>query len=177
MCAGYLLRAAGHPAGMAGAIAVARIGGLIGLVAVVATAWRVAVRHRTDTPTVVACCGVALAATAVLSPVFYPWYALAPLNVLAAALPGTIARRWLVRAGATLALLALPNGLSLSVVTKLPGTLAVLLGLGVLGACWWRGSRVRPPVRRYIPAPVPGGVIAGSGVVRRSVGGGRGGRP
>lgn len=42
-------------------------------------------RSAGDTRTVVTHCGLAFAATAVLSPVFFPWYAVVPLALLAAA--------------------------------------------------------------------------------------------
>ncbi|GAB3811359.1 hypothetical protein GCM10027605_51270 [Micromonospora zhanjiangensis] len=85
---------------------------------------------------VVTACGVTFAALAVLSPVFYPWYALVPFAVLAA---GVADPRWVRRLAAAtlgLALLVLPDGLGLAVRTKLPGALldVVLLVLLVVAA-------------------------------------------
>ncbi|MFB9239580.1 polyprenol phosphomannose-dependent alpha 1,6 mannosyltransferase MptB [Plantactinospora siamensis] len=101
--------------------------------------------------TVVLACGMSLAALAVLSPVFYPWYALAPLAVLAAGLGGPTGidrpdaePRWTRRLGiaaALLAFLVLPDGLGLAVLTKLPGALFDTLVVLALGA--WTIRRAR----------------------------------
>jgi hypothetical protein len=79
---------------------------------------------------------VALAATALLGPVFFPWYALPPLAVLAAGpLPARVPDR-LGLAVAGLALLVLPNGAGLAAMTKPVGAIldvvlvsALLVGL------------------------------------------------
>src|SRR5690606_15349825 len=58
-----------------------------------------------------------------ITPVFYPWYALAALAVLAV---GVADRRWRRRLAAVtlgLGFLTLPDGLNLAVLTKLPGAL------------------------------------------------------
>jgi hypothetical protein len=128
MAAGYLLRALGAPGAYDEAVAAARIVGLVAFAAIgLALIGRAlaAVRRRAPDAvrTVVVSCGAALAAAAVLSPVFYPWYALAPLAVLAAGVTDQRARRWLAAAAIALSFLVLPNGLGLAVLTKLPGAL------------------------------------------------------
>lgn len=140
MAFGYLLRAIGHPEAEPAAIAVARMAGVltlavIGLVAV-KRAW------RTDTRTVVAACGWVMAAAALLGPVFYPWYAMAPLAVLACA--GTAFAK--VRAIVTVALifLVLPQGLGLAALTKGPGAVGVLIAVVWLS---WRAQRGGPRAR------------------------------
>jgi hypothetical protein len=111
-------------------------------------------------------CGTAFAVLALLSPVFYPWYALVALAVLAA---GVADRRWWLRLAATaigLSLLVLPDGLGLAVLTKLPGALLVTLGLGTALALTTR-RLTRSPTRARSPAPHPGGPPGGGGDPRR----------
>jgi alpha-1,6-mannosyltransferase len=161
MAVGYLFRLIGQPAAIDPAVTVARLLGLAALAAVAALlllrAWRAATGTtagpavaptRKEGPLViqkpitrgpsfqqrivVAGCGGTFGALAVLSPVFYPWYALAAIAVLAASVPDP---RWIRRlAAATLVLsfLVLPNGLGLAVRTKLPGALLDLAVLVVL---------------------------------------------
>lgn len=74
--------------------------------------------------TVVAACGWVLAATALLGPIFYPWYALAPLAVLACAASGWERARAV--AVVVLTFLVLPNGLGVAVLTKGPGAFLAL---------------------------------------------------
>jgi hypothetical protein len=152
MAAGYALRAVGAPEAYDQAVAVARALGLAALAvllaAVLLRAWRAAASTAT-TRTVVGCCGVALAAVVVLGPVVYPWYALAPLAVLAAATAVVPARRWLAAATLVFAALALPSGLGLAVLTKFPGA---LLDVAVVLALSWAWFRRRRRNRRPEPA-------------------------
>ncbi|NUT24289.1 MAG: polyprenol phosphomannose-dependent alpha 1,6 mannosyltransferase MptB [Hamadaea sp.] len=119
MAAGYLLRAFGIDA-MSACITVARALGLLAI----AVIGLYAVRKSWKAPaaTVIAACGWVLAAVAVLGPVFYPWYALAPLAVLAAGTEAWTKTRVAVTIG--LCFLVLPNGLGLAVLTKGPGAFA-----------------------------------------------------
>jgi alpha-1,6-mannosyltransferase len=164
MSAGYLARAAGHPSGYQVAIDVARVIGLASAVALIAAAWWWAVRPagRADPPhgdapgdaarrTVVAA-GVAFAAVVLLGPAFYPWYALAPLALLAVG-AGDRIRPWLGAAAALLAFLVLPDGVGLAPLTKLPGALVVTAG--VLGAVVASRRRLASPSRRPRLQPHP----------------------
>ncbi|HEX6499315.1 MAG TPA: polyprenol phosphomannose-dependent alpha 1,6 mannosyltransferase MptB [Micromonosporaceae bacterium] len=123
MAVGYLLRLVGRSADVATAVAVSRLIGLVTLAVAVGWLWWWARRRAADPAAVVVATGAALTAVALLSPVFYPWYAIAPLAVLAAAPATAVRDRWLLTAGAVLAFLVLPNGLGLAVLTKLPGAL------------------------------------------------------
>jgi hypothetical protein len=147
MAAGYALRALGAPDAYDPAVAVARTLGLAALAVLLAAvlwrAWRA--RPGPATRTVVGCCGVALAAVVVLGPVVYPWYALAPLAVLAAAAPAA-AHRWLAAVTLVLAALVLPSGLGLAVLTKFPGALLDVAVVLALSWAWWRRGR-RAPAR------------------------------
>jgi hypothetical protein len=110
----------GYLTGSAAPVAVARI---IGLVLLAAFAlWRLwqAWRQREDTREVIVACGQTLAATVVLGPVFYPWYAMVPIAVLA-----TVTRKWLAPAILVCTFLVLPNGLGVPVLTKAVGAFAV----------------------------------------------------
>jgi alpha-1,6-mannosyltransferase len=78
---------------------------------------------------IVAAAGIAFAAIALLGPVFYPWYALTPLALLAVSTSDDRTRVWIGAASAPLAYLILPNGVGLAPRTKLPGALAVTAGL------------------------------------------------
>jgi len=167
MAAGYVLRLAGHGGSVDAAVDAARIAGVAALAIIgLALCWRalratLTARHDAEphTPkpeplepdslepgprrTIVAACGWALAATAVLLPVFYPWYALAPLAVLACATTAGTARRLAVAAIVT-TLLVLPNGLGLAVLTKLPGAvLDVLVTAAIITAAVQRRRRSR----------------------------------
>lgn len=149
MAAGYLLRLAGDPEAFDLAVRVAR---LLGLVALATTVVVLLVRAWTATsapaPTarrrVVVATGLAFTALALLSPVFYPWYALTAVTVLAAGLSD---RRWIRRSAGLVVLagfLVLPDGLGLAVLTKLPGALfdvalVVVLAVGVYRARSRRG--------------------------------------
>lgn len=112
-------------------ITVARALGLV----VLALIGLYAMRRAWSAPpgTVVAACGWVLAATALLGPVFYPWYAIAPLAVLACAASGWERARAI--AVVVLTFLVLPNGLGIAVLTKGPGAflaLSAVIALGVL---------------------------------------------
>jgi hypothetical protein len=137
MAAGYLLRALGRPDAMPACVTAARALGLVALAAIGVYALRRA--WGAPPRTIVAACGWVLAATALLGPVFYPWYALAPLAVLACATEAWLRAR--VIAVVVLFFLVLPNGLGLAVLTKGPGAfldLAVLIAVAV-----WGGRRAR----------------------------------
>ncbi len=151
MTVGYVLRAFGLPEGYATAVIVARAVGLAVLAGIgVGLFWR-AVKRFTERNTVLRCAGWGLAAVAVLSPVFYPWYALPALAILA-----TTAVRPRVVAAVTvgLSLLILPDGLGLAVRTKLPGAFLVsaALGYGIWRAAGSRRRRAVSVVRRDDPA-------------------------
>jgi len=142
MAAGYLLRALGWPEAFEEAVAVARLAGLAVLVTVLIWWWLRAWRSAATSPrAVVVAAGAALAALTVLSPVFFPWYALAPLAVLALSTVDPRVRWWLAATGVALTFLVLPYGLGLAVLTKLPG--AVLVVVLVAGLAW-RLSVPRP---------------------------------
>lgn len=162
MAAGYLLRILGHPEAFGPAVAWARALGLAVLLAVsvalVLRAWRATGGRpgvsghgwETDRPPVAArrsvttACGLAFGAVTLLSPVFYPWYALATVTVLAA----TVGQRWWRGPLAVLVLatgfLVLPDGLGLAVRTKLPGALldvAVVIALTAYAVRRFRRAR------------------------------------
>jgi alpha-1,6-mannosyltransferase len=132
MAAGYLLRAAGRPDLAPVALAAARAAGLAVLAALLVVLWR----HRQT--------GAALAATAVLGPVFFPWYLLPALAVLAAT------SRRPDRFGpvvAALALLVLPDGTGLAALTKPVGAFldVVLVSAAVVVLVRrYRAGRARP---------------------------------
>ncbi|MBX6724102.1 MAG: hypothetical protein IRY92_12865, partial [Dactylosporangium sp.] len=143
----YLLRVLGAPEAFDEAVTVARALGLAVLAGLLLALWLRARRCAAASPrAVVLACGAALAATAVLSPVFYPWYALTPLAVLAVSAVADRVRRWLAVATVALSFLVLPYGLGIAVRTKLPGALLDVAAL-VAAAWWWwrrRESRARP---------------------------------
>jgi hypothetical protein len=148
MAAGYLLRLFGAPQAYEEAVFVARVLGLAAFAVIGVATLRRAYRavHQRE---IVLACGVALAAFAVLSPVFYPWYALLPLAVLAAAVTDARARTALAATATVLAFLVLPNGLGLAVLTKLPGA---VLDVAVVAA-----AAVAIRRRRAASAARPGG--------------------
>ncbi|WP_405430422.1 polyprenol phosphomannose-dependent alpha 1,6 mannosyltransferase MptB [Micromonospora sp. NBC_00617] len=112
------------------AVPVVRAVALLLLAIVVVVLWSRAWRDRraSDDPTLdrarVALhgAGLALAATVVLSPVFYPWYATWPLALLALTATRTT---WFVLPAGTAAFLALPDGTNLARFTKAPGAVAM----------------------------------------------------
>lgn len=148
MAAGYLLRVLGRPEAFDTAVAVARLAGLLTLAVAGAALCVRAWRAQSASPgaarrIVVSSCGAAFAALAVLSPVFYPWYALGPVIILAASSADARVRRALAVAVVVLSFLVLPNGLGLAVLTKLPGAL-----LDVVLACAGAGAVVTAKRRR-----------------------------
>jgi len=94
MAVGYVLRAAGAPGLYADAVAIARDLGYFCLAAILVGLWWWSVRRARDAAGVVTAAGLALLAVAVLGPVFYAWYAISGLAVLAvstAGRPGALA--------------------------------------------------------------------------------------
>ncbi|MEN3609939.1 polyprenol phosphomannose-dependent alpha 1,6 mannosyltransferase MptB [Plantactinospora sp. ZYX-F-223] len=151
MAAGYLLRLAGRAEAVDDAVAAAR---LLGLVALAGTLAILLVRAgragSAPDPTrarrrLVTITGLAFTALALLSPIFYPWYGLIAVTVLAA---GLSVRRWVHRvavAVVVLSFLVLPSGLGLAVLTKLPGALFDVALLLVLAGVAYRNRRSRRP--------------------------------
>jgi hypothetical protein len=132
MSVGYLFRVLGRPAAYETAVAVARLAGLALLACITAAlVWR-AWRHRHAPRTVIVCCGATFAALSMLSPVFYPWYAITPLAILASSVTHQRARQWIAGLTVVLVFLVLPNGLGLAVLTKpaAPAVAALVLTLG-----------------------------------------------
>lgn len=142
MAAGYLLWGLGAPGWYGAAVAFARMAGLVALVVLAAwlcwQAWRRA--EPGGARPIVVRCGAVLAAVVVLGPVVYPWYALAPLAVLACSVDSWRVRRWLAVATLGLTALTLPSGLGVPVLTKFPGAVAVA-ALAMAGGWWWLRSR------------------------------------
>lgn len=129
MAVGYLFRLAGRGEWVDAAVAGGRALGLVALAAVGVWGLVYSWRRRGDAGAVVRACGWVMAATALLGPVFYPWYALAPLAVLAAAETDPWRRRWVAVAAVGCAVLTLPNGLGVPVLTKAVGAFAVTAAL------------------------------------------------
>ncbi|MBE1489992.1 polyprenol phosphomannose-dependent alpha 1,6 mannosyltransferase MptB [Plantactinospora soyae] len=139
MAVGYGLRIAGRPEAYATAVEVARLAGLCVLAAVLVAVWRRALHGGVAQG--VSAAGVALLATALLGPVFYAWYALAGVAVLAATAPRGRAATLLHAGAAALVFLTLPDSLGLVTKTKVPGAL-----FDVLLVCWviaWRVAGAR----------------------------------
>ena len=113
------------------AITVARIAGLVVLAGIAVYALRKALQGH-----VIVACGGLLAATALLGPVFYPWYAIAPLAILAAT---RIDPRWIVIPTLICAFLTLPNGHGIPALTKAPGAYLVTALIAV-----WIFRTLRP---------------------------------
>jgi hypothetical protein len=146
MAVGYLLRVLGAPEAYEEAVFVARLLGLLAFAAIgVAMIYRS--YRATEAKTIVHAAGITLAAFAVLSPVFYPWYALLPLAVLAVVVPD----KRLAAVAVGLAFLVLPNGLGLAVLTKLPGALLDVALVATAAVVIYRRSR------RTASAERPGG--------------------
>jgi len=136
MAVGYLLRWAGRPDLAPVAVTVARAAGLLLLAAVLAVLW---LRRRPA--------GWALAATALLGPVFFAWYLLPALAALAAAPMTARTRDRLGLAVAALALLVLPDGTGVAALTKPVGAfvdLVAVIVLAVVLARRYRAARARP---------------------------------
>jgi len=101
-------------------------------------------RVRDEVRAIVAAAGIAFAAVALLGPVFYPWYALTPLALLAVSTSDDRTRVWIGAASAPLAYLILPNGVGLAPRTKLPGALAVTAGVVTMMRAVLRRRRGAP---------------------------------
>ncbi|GAA3740297.1 hypothetical protein GCM10022225_24340 [Plantactinospora mayteni] len=140
MAVGYGLRAAGRPEAFGNAVEVARLLGIAVLGAVLLIAWRRALRG--GVAVAVPAAGVALLATALLGPVFYAWYALAGIAVLAAAAPRGRLGTLLDAGSAGLVFLTLPDSLGLVTKTKVPGA---LLDVALAGWLLTRWAGRRPP--------------------------------
>ncbi len=135
MAAGYLLRGAGRADLAPVALTVARAAGLVTLAVLLALLWWRRPRSAA---------GAALAATALLGPVFFPWYAIVPLAVLAA---GPLSRRGRERLGlgvAVLALLVLPDGTGLAAQTKPVGAVLDVMVVTAVVAGLLRRRRAGP---------------------------------
>ncbi|AVT32745.1 DUF2029 domain-containing protein [Plantactinospora sp. BC1] len=150
MAAGYLLRLAGHPEAVDGAVAAARLLGLVALAGTIAVLLVRAGRavpapDRTDARRrLVTLTGLAFTALALLSPIFYPWYGLVAVAVLAAGLAAWRHVHRVAVAVTVLSFLVLPGGFGLAVLSKLPGALfdvALVLVLAVVAYRKWRSPR------------------------------------
>ncbi|MFC6016753.1 polyprenol phosphomannose-dependent alpha 1,6 mannosyltransferase MptB [Plantactinospora solaniradicis] len=160
MAVGYGLRMAGRPEAFANAVEVARLAGLCGLAVVLVVLWRRAVRG--PVAEAVSAAGLALLATALLGPVFYAWYALAGVAVLAATAPRGRAATLLYAGAAALIFLTLPDSLGLVTKTKVPGALLDLLLVCWGLARWAGGVRRVNPHRSPTPGPARPSALAGA---------------
>jgi hypothetical protein len=150
MTLGYLARAAGRASIAGTALDVARVAGLVVLAGMLAGLWWWA-RGRADQPrSTVLAAGLALAATTVLAPVTFPWYALTLIAVLGYGVHSGQKRYRLGLVAAAATLLTLPDGTGIAALTKLPGALldtalaAVLIWAGARwAAARWAGRRAR----------------------------------
>jgi alpha-1,6-mannosyltransferase len=136
---GYLARWSGLGSWSGSAVTVARAAGLVALAVLLAGLWWRAREPRE----VVRDAGLALLATALLGPVFFPWYAFAALALLAVAAGES---RWLAGTVTALSVLVLPDGRGFASMTKPYGAfldLVVVVGLAV----WW-ARRLRTRQRR-----------------------------
>jgi len=120
------------------AIPIARALGLVVLAGIGVVLLRMAWRDRTRA---LEACGWMLAATVLLGPVFYPWYALVPLGVLAAV---RVQRKILLTATLICTFLTLPNGQGIPALTKAPGAYAVTAVLVVVAIRTVRNRRPGP---------------------------------
>jgi hypothetical protein len=144
----------GRPFGLhLDAVPVTRVVGVVVLaVVLVVLWWRALVRTDRHLDPLVAA-GLALAATVALSPVFHPWYATWPLVILAATWPATwpaargSAARWLLVPCAVAAVLALPDGTSLALVTRFPGAFVMTAVVVVVVVHAVRRARTPVPHR------------------------------
>jgi hypothetical protein len=147
MAAGYVLRAAGHPGAFGTAVAVARAAGFVALAALLLWLWVRALRTVRTVDAgeavehVLTAAGLAMLATAVLGPVFYAWYALAGIAVLAAtSLTGRL-RTGVHVAVVALPFLTLPDSLGLATKTKVPGAFLDVALLATLAVRSFRRPR------------------------------------
>lgn len=137
------------------AIAVTRTIALVALAAFAAWQLAKAWRGRHDIPTVIVACGHTLAATVLLGPVFYPWYAILPIAILATASRDAVTRKWLAPAIVVATFLVLPNGLGIPVLTKAVGAFAVTaVVIATLTGLYRDGRRPSAPVKG-VSAAVP----------------------
>jgi hypothetical protein len=143
MTVGYVLRVLGRPAAFGSAVAAARLAGLVVLAVAAVMLWWRALRRREDIRVVVVCCGATFTALVLLSPVFYPWYAITPLALLAASARRESARRVMVITVSLLTVLVLPNGLGLAALSKLPGAIADTAAVVIVTVVWLRRHRHR----------------------------------
>jgi alpha-1,6-mannosyltransferase len=157
MSIGYLLRAFGLPGAFDPAVATARAGGLAALAGLVAALWWRAWRAPADRDrAAVLGAGLAFAGLALLGPVFYPWYALTPLALIAISTVDERVRAWWAAAAGVLGFLVLPNGVGLAPRTKLPGALVITAGLvaGSALAMRRRGGGPTTPTATASPGQV-----------------------
>ncbi|GAB3860634.1 polyprenol phosphomannose-dependent alpha 1,6 mannosyltransferase MptB [Dactylosporangium cerinum] len=168
MAVGYVLRVTGQPESFATAVAVARAAGLLALAAILLTLWWRAARtlaaqtrdaqdgdaqdgdaagHRGQ-DVVLTAAGVGMLAAAVLGPVFYAWYAIAGIALLAGTVLTGRLRTVVHVAAAGLPLLTLPDSLGLATKTKVPGA---FLDVALVAAAAVHLIRRRRPVTE-IPA-------------------------
>jgi alpha-1,6-mannosyltransferase len=119
--------------------------------------WRAARAGGTRTVTVGA--GAALAATVALAPVVYPWYAVAPAAVLAAAASARVLRAAAVTM-AVLGLVVLPDSRNLAIVTRWPGVFVEVLALVALAVWAVRRRRAALPGRTVLPGQEAAGASA-----------------
>ncbi|MEU7843506.1 polyprenol phosphomannose-dependent alpha 1,6 mannosyltransferase MptB [Micromonospora sp. NPDC049114] len=131
------------------AVPVVRAVALLLLAIVVVVLWLRA-RRASDDPTLDRArvtlhgAGLALAATVVLSPVFYPWYATWPLALLALTATRTT---WFVLPAGVATFLVLPDGTNLARFTKAPGAVAMTALLLFLLLRVGQNGLKRPPRR------------------------------
>jgi hypothetical protein len=123
----------------------------------VALWWRAA--RSGGTRTVTAAAGAALAATVVLAPVVYPWYAVAPAAVLAAAAGARVLRAAAVTV-AVLGFVVLPNSLNLAIVTRWPGAVVEVVALVALAVQAVRRRRAVLPGHAVLPSDEEAGASA-----------------
>jgi alpha-1,6-mannosyltransferase len=94
---------------------------------------------------VTAAAGTALAATVLLAPVVYPWYAVAPAAVLAAAASAQVVRVTAV-AVAVLSFVVLPDSVNLAIATRWPGAVAEVVAVVALAVWMIRRKRAEAGV-------------------------------
>ncbi len=168
MAVGYVLRVAGIPEAFATAVAVARAVGLLALATfLLALWWRAAktlaaldhaeqpgaATGRGGQDVVLTAAGVGMLAAAVLGPVFYAWYAIAGIALLAGTVLTGRLRTVVHIAAAGLPLLTLPDSLGLATKTKVPGA---FLDVALVTAAAVHLARRRRRQARPADDPAPG---------------------
>ena len=152
MGAGRVLRVLGYRDLAPHAVSAFRAAGLLVLAVLLVVLWLWA-RHRLAPRDVVLAAGIGLAATVLLSPVAFPWYALTSLAVLGYGLVNDRGRYWLGVAVAPTTLLILPSGNGLAAMYKKPG--GFIDGTLVLVALYFGVRYLRSYLRsRRRPQPV-----------------------